>query len=120
MLGVIISASIGIVLVALYIFIHICKAARNRGPIETAHPQSSYQANGNGIHGQFPLTSFVSNDSNHYQPQYGTSSHVDIEAHGANDSKTTEESNVTLLPPGTTPTPIGANIAQNVESRVSF
>ena len=106
--------------VAFFIVGNICKRERNRSTVEAAFTQNSYQSNGNGVHGQFPLTSFVSHDSNRYQPHYSTSSHIDMDACEGNDNKTTEESNVTLLPPGTTPTPIGANIAQNTDPRVSF
>lgn len=80
--------------------------------------QSPYQASGNGVHGQMPLTSFITpdTDTSHYRYNVG-SKRLDTEAHDRSDSKGVEESSVTLLPPGITPTPIGAiNSPQNIDS----
>lgn len=98
---------VGFILAALLCIATIRRSARNN-PVDPVPAQSPVQSNGNGIHGQVPLTSFVTPDAAHFQYQLGMRC-VDPEAHDGNDTKGLEDTNVTLLHPGSTPTPIGAN-----------
>lgn len=102
---------------------HSCLTTRNRarrGSTGDCSPsQRPFQPNGNGAHGQVPLTSFVTPDSNHFRHQLGMRG-LDSGTNEGCDSKGLEDSNITLLPPGTAPTPIGASSTyHNVEVKVS-
>lgn len=96
----------------------INRSNRRSNPISTSNAPNSYQPNGTGINGQLQLTSFVVPDPSPYCYPLGVRQ-VDMEVNDRDSAKGLEEGNVTLLPPGSNPTPIGANIAhQSVELKV--
>ncbi|KAK3914749.1 Protogenin A, partial [Frankliniella fusca] len=115
-LGVAISV-LALVLAGIGLVMFTWRKSRNLPNNSTTPGQISYQASGNGLHGQVPLSSFVTpeGDSSHYRYHVG-SKQLDTDALEKGDSKGAEESSITLLPPGSTPTPIGASIStQNTD-----
>lgn len=117
-----ICGSIAFTVLVMALFWHhtINRSSRRGAPISTSNAPNSYQPNGNGINGQLPLTSFVVPDPGPYCYPLGVR-RADTEVQDRNSTKRLEEGSVTLLPPGSNPTPIGANIdQQGVEMKVSW